>query len=131
MKGAAIKAVGHDPPHQIRVLQPRVQGGPGTAAGPHQKDGTKAQMPDQSGGLPPLVDPELGWKLRHPLRAPAAQKIKQDTVKAGGIEGEQKLKHLGRGGVPVEEQEGRTHTGAGVEAALPLIEKIGQRKAPP
>jgi len=88
-------------------------------------------MPDQSGGLPPLVDPELGWKLRHPLRAPAAQKIKQDTVKAGGIEGEQKLKHLGRGGVPVEEQEGRTHTGAGVEAALPLIEKIGQRKAPP
>ncbi len=45
-------------------------------------------------------------------------------MKAGGIEGEQKLKHLGRGGVPVEEQEGRTHTGAGVEAALPLIEKI-------
>ena len=99
------------------MLQPRVQGGPGTAAGPHQKDGTKAQVPDQSGGLPALVDPELGWKLRHPLRAPAAQKIKQDTVKAGGIEGEQKLKHLGRGGVPVEEQEGRTHTGAGVEAA--------------
>lgn len=60
VKGAAIKAVGHDPPHQIRVLQPRVQGGPGTAAGPHQKDGTKAQVPDQSGGLPALVDPELG-----------------------------------------------------------------------
>ena len=106
-----LKAVGDQPAHQLRGLQRHIDGHQRAPAGPDDIDLSILLFPQEGEDLLRLIKPEVAGEGGKPVGPAVAQEIDQNHAALTLVPLCNLIEHIGRGGVSVEQQQGRAGAG--------------------